>query len=71
VQGSQAHGTKRRMTDREENPDIPTYQEVMRMLAEKAKTGSVSAMIALERALRTEAEHQDLERELQDLIRTK
>jgi hypothetical protein len=32
--------------------DVPTYQEVLEMLADKAATGSVLAMIALERALR-------------------
>jgi hypothetical protein len=34
--------------------DLPTYQDVLQMLAEKAATGSVSAMIALDRALRPE-----------------
>ncbi len=34
--------------------DLPTYEGVLKMLSEKAATGSVSAMIALERALRPE-----------------
>jgi len=32
--------------------EVPTYQDVLEMLADKAGEGSVSAMIALERALR-------------------
>jgi hypothetical protein len=32
--------------------EVPTYQQVLEMLADKAASGSVSAMIALERALR-------------------
>ena len=32
--------------------DLPTYQEVLELLTVKAREGSVSAMIALERALR-------------------
>jgi hypothetical protein len=34
-------------------PQIPTYGEALRMLAAKAKEGSVTAIVALERALRT------------------
>ena len=34
--------------------DLPTYEDVLKMLSEKAATGSDSAMIALERALRPE-----------------
>jgi len=32
--------------------DIATYQEVLQLLTEQARTGSVSAAVALERALR-------------------
>jgi hypothetical protein len=32
--------------------DLPTYEEILQMLTVKAREGSVSAMIALERALR-------------------
>jgi hypothetical protein len=31
---------------------IPSYEDVLKMLAQKAADGSVSAMVALERALR-------------------
>jgi hypothetical protein len=34
--------------------DLPTYEEVLQMLSAKAREGSVSAMICLERALRRE-----------------
>lgn len=33
--------------------EIPTYDEALAMLAAKAKEGSVTAIVALERALRT------------------
>jgi hypothetical protein len=32
--------------------DLPTYDEVLEMLTAKAREGSVSAMVVLERALR-------------------
>lgn len=34
--------------------ELPDYEEVLRMLSEKAAGGSVSALICLERALRPE-----------------
>ena len=34
--------------------DLPSYEDVLHMLAAKAGEGSVSAMVALERALRRE-----------------
>ena len=34
--------------------DLPTYEEVLEMLSVKAREGSASAMICLERALRRE-----------------
>jgi len=39
--------------------DLPTYDDVLRMLAEKAGQGSVSAMVALERALRHQVPEDD------------
>lgn len=38
--------------------DLPTYEQVLHMLAAKAGDGSVSAMVALERALRHVSEHE-------------
>jgi hypothetical protein len=34
--------------------DLPSYEDVLRMLSKKAADGSVSAMVALGRALRPE-----------------
>jgi hypothetical protein len=34
---------------------IPTYDEALQMLADKAQEGSVTAIVALERALRNRA----------------
>jgi len=39
--------------------DLPTYDDVLRMLAEKAGQGSVSAMVALERGLRHQVPEDD------------
>jgi hypothetical protein len=41
--------------------DLPSYNEVLQMLSEKARAGSVSAMIALERALRPQSQAQDVD----------
>lgn len=51
--------------------DLPSYEDVIRMLAAKAGDGSVSAMIALERALRnTDRDDQDpIDDELDRLLR--
>jgi hypothetical protein len=42
----------RRISEKVLKTDLPTYDDVLRMLANKAGEGSVSAMVALERALR-------------------
>jgi hypothetical protein len=54
-----------------EQPEIATREEVLALLTERARNGSTSAMIALERALRTTAkEDQDeLDAELDRLMR--
>ena len=46
--------------------EIPSYKEALRMLANKAAEGSVTAIVALERALRNRpAEAQD---EIDDVL---
>jgi hypothetical protein len=45
---------------------LPTYEDVLLMLARKAADGSVSAMVALERALRPE--HPEPEDEVSNAI---
>jgi hypothetical protein len=49
--------------------DIATHDEVLRLLTAKARSGSVSAAIALERALRIADKGDDLEDELDRLMR--
>ena len=50
--------------------DLPTYADVLKVLADKAGDGSVSAMIALERALRrTDQDEDELDDELGRLLR--
>jgi hypothetical protein len=44
------------MTTEQKNQDLATREEVLMLLSAKAREGSTSAMIALERALRTQAE---------------
>jgi hypothetical protein len=51
--------------------DLPSYEDVLGMLAAKAGDGSVSAMIALERALRGERERDDDVDELEELLQGK
>ena len=34
--------------------DLPSYEDVLRMLSEKAAAGSISALVTLERVLRPE-----------------
>ena len=41
------------------NQEIASHEETLRMLTEKAREGSTSAMIALERALRAAANQQE------------
>jgi hypothetical protein len=55
----------------EEQPEIASREEVLRMLTEKARKGQTSAMIALERALRTKAKEDEdpLGEELERLLR--
>jgi len=55
----------------EEQPQIASREEVLRMLTEKARQGQTGAMIALERALRTKAKEDDdpLDEELESLLR--
>ena len=55
----------------EEQPQIASREEVLRMLTEKARQGQTSAMIALERALRARAKEDEdpLDEELERLLR--
>jgi hypothetical protein len=46
--------------------DLPSYDDVLAMLSAKAPDGSVSAMVALERALRPKKEHERLDDEIDD-----
>jgi hypothetical protein len=39
--------------------DVATHEETLRLLTEKAREGSTSAMIALERALRAAADNKE------------
>jgi tRNA C32,U32 (ribose-2'-O)-methylase TrmJ len=48
--------------------DLPTYEEVLEMLSVKAREGSVSAMIALERALRRETPESDEVDDVDEII---
>jgi hypothetical protein len=50
------------------NTDLPTYDEVLEMLSVKAREGSVSAMIALERALRRETSESSETEEVDEII---
>lgn len=49
-------------------PEIASRAEVLALLTEKAREGSTSAMIALERALRAAGEKDELDRELRRLL---
>jgi 3-oxoacyl-[acyl-carrier-protein] synthase III len=52
--------------------DILTREQVLQILSEMAQTGSVSAAIALERALRLDDpddDHDELDAELERLLR--
>jgi hypothetical protein len=55
------------MTD-EPQPQIATRSEVLEMLTEKAREGSTSAMIALERALRVESQDRLDDDELERIL---
>ena len=51
------------------NENRPTdYEEVLEMLSVKAREGSVSAMIALERALRREPSETETEEDVDEVI---
>jgi hypothetical protein len=47
------------MTTEQKNQEIATRDEVLALLSAKAREGSTSAMVALERALRIEAEAEE------------
>jgi flagellar motor component MotA len=49
-------------------PEIATQSEVLEMLTEKAREGSTSAMIALERALRLDPEPNFVDDELDRVL---
>jgi hypothetical protein len=46
--------------------ELPSYDDVLEMLSAKARNGSVSAMVALERALRPKKDQERLDDELDD-----
>ena len=49
--------------------ELPTYEEILQMLTVKAREGSVSAMIALERALRPgDADPEDIDEVIDRLL---
>ena len=49
--------------------DLPAYDEILELLTVKARAGSVSAMIALERALRpAEADPEDIDEVIDRLL---
>ena len=55
--------------------ELPDYEQVLRMLSEKASNGSVSALVCLERALRPENRPDDpdddeLGRELDRILKS-
>ena len=53
-------------------PDLPTYEEILQMLTVKAREGSVSAMIALERALRPgDADPEDIDEVIDRILAEK
>jgi hypothetical protein len=52
----------------EQQLDLPTYEEVLRMLAVKAGEGSVSAMVALGRVLRDTRESSAMDPEIKELL---
>ena len=51
--------------------ELPTYREALMMLADKAQQGSVTAIVALERALRNqgEPERDELDATIRQLLR--
>jgi hypothetical protein len=54
----------------EQQPDIATHDEVMQLLTAQARNGSVTAAVALERALRIASnDDEDLDDELDRLMR--
>jgi hypothetical protein len=52
-------------------PEIATHDEVLEMLTEKAREGSTSAMIALERALRLDPEPNFVDEEFERILDAK
>jgi hypothetical protein len=46
--------------------ELPSYDDVLEMLSAKARDGSVSAMVALERALRPKKDQDHVDDELLD-----
>ncbi len=48
---------------------VLTHDDVLKLLSAKARDGSVTAMVSLERALRMADDHDDLDEELDRILR--